>query len=88
MHIIGNAQTFVLSISQAVGITFDNSYIVLASAIGLSLFFFTAYAIQDLFLYHDQIGSWVDHMTYHPFAGSHRGYWYRLPTWAQREWLP
>jgi hypothetical protein len=22
---------------------------------------------------------WFNRMTYHPFKGAHRGYWYRLP---------
>lgn len=24
-------------------------------------------------------GSFLDHMTYRPYKGAHRGYWYRLP---------
>ena len=82
-----SAAKFVTSIGHAVGTTMDNAYYVLGSALGLSLFFWFAYSLKGLFP-RDQVGSWIDHMTYHPFAGSHRGYWYRLPTWAQREWLP
>jgi len=26
-----------------------------------------------------RFGAWFDHMTYRPFRGAHRGYWYRLP---------
>jgi len=33
-------------------------------------------------------GAWADRMTYHPFAGSHRGYWYRMPESLRREWMP
>ena len=42
-------------------------------------FGFTSDTSRFLYRFSSHFGSWFDQMTYRPFKGAHRGYWYRLP---------
>ena len=99
MDIFGSAsssQNFIQVAASAVSQTGLHGWQFVALGIGVPLFFWIAQEV--IFIFGAYISerryetSWwyatVDHLTYYPFKDSHRGYWYRLPSWAQKEWLP
>jgi len=90
MDIFGSAATstaFLASVATSVKNTTVNMWGVIALVVGVPLAFYMLYKVVHLFK-GDTGGSWYNRMTYYPFKGSHRGYWYRLPSPLQREWMP
>lgn len=78
---------FLAGVATAVQNTTINMWHIIALVVGVPLAFYILDRLILLFQ-NGTAGAWYNRMTYYPYKGSHRGYWYRLPASIQREWLP